>query len=199
MIKINLLGESLSQAGARAAAAEPAALYADEGARKTLPIAGVVVGLLAASIGGIYYLYLNNQIDTKKARLAELTHRLEDPPEKLNQYIALEATFRKKKEELQNKEQVLVDLRKRMQLPVYFLQELADSLPDDVWFQSIQQKGMAITIQGQARNFESINTFYGNLQQRTRWFKSVNYPGGQKDAQGNWVNFTITFQLQNAV
>ncbi|HZU53668.1 MAG TPA: PilN domain-containing protein [Holophagaceae bacterium] len=195
MIKINLLGESLSQAGARAAAAEPAALYADEGARKTLPIAGVVVGILAASIGGIYYLMLSNQIEAKKVQAAQFQKELDE----LKPFIDLEAKFRKKKEELQNKEQVLVDLRKRMQLPVYFLQELADSLPDDVWFQSIQQNGMAITIHGQARNFESINTFYGNLQQRTRWFKGVNYPGGQKDAQGTWVNFTITFQLQNAV
>ncbi|HET6330222.1 MAG TPA: PilN domain-containing protein [Holophagaceae bacterium] len=193
MIKINLLGESLSQAGARAAAAEPAALYAAEGARKTLPIAGVVVGLAFASIGGGYYLWINNQIDTKKVQAAQLQKELDE----LKPFIDLEAKFRKKKEELQNKEQVLVDLRKRMQLPVYFLQELADSLPDDVWFQSIQQNGMAITIQGQARNFESINAFYNNLQQRTRWFKSVNYPGGQKN--GDWVNFTITFQLQNAV
>lgn len=195
MIKINLLGESLSQAGARAAAAEPAALYADEGARKTLPIAGVVVGLLFASVGGIYYLMLNNKIEAQKVQAAQFQKELDE----LKPFIDLEAKFRKKKEELQNKEQVLVDLRKRMQLPVYFLQELADSLPDDVWFQSIQQNGMAITIQGQARNFESINAFYNNLQQRTRWFKSVNYPGGQKDAQGTWVNFTITFQLQNAV
>lgn len=195
MIKINLLGESLSQAGARAAAAEPAALYAEEGARKSLPIAGVVVGLLAASLGGVYFLFLNNQIDAKKVQAAQLQKQLDE----LKPFIDLEAKFRKKKEELQNKEQVLVDLRKRMQLPVYFLQELADSLPDDVWFQSVQQNGMAVTIQGQARNFESINTFYNNLQQRTRWFKSVTYPGGQKDAAGNWVNFTITFQLQNAV
>jgi Tfp pilus assembly protein PilN len=193
MIKINLLGESLSQAGARAAAAEPAALYAEEGARKTLPIAGVVVGLLGASVGGIYYLMLNNEIEAKKVQAAQFQKELDE----LKPFIDLEAKFRKKKEELQNKEQVLVDLRKRMQLPVYFLQELADSLPDDVWFQSIQQNGMAITIQGQARNFESINAFYNNLQQRTRWFKSVNYPGGQKN--GDWVNFTITFQLQNAV
>lgn len=193
MIKINLLGESLAQAGARAAASEPAALYAEEGARKSLPLAGVGLALVGVVAAGGYYLVLNNQIDTKKQQAAKLQKELDE----LKPFIDLEAKFRKKKEELQNKEQVLVDLRKRMQLPVYFLQELADCLPDDVWFQSVQQNGMAITIQGQARNFESINAFYNNLQQRTRWFKSVTYPGGQKN--GAWVNFTITFQLQNAV
>ena len=193
MIKINLLGESLAQAGARAAASEPAALYAEEGARKSLPIAGVLLGLAGVVAAGGYYLVLNNQIEAKKQEDARLLKELDE----LKPFIDLEAKFRKKKEELQNKEQVLVDLRKRMELPVYFLQELADCLPDDVWFQSVQQNGMAITIQGQARNFESINAFYNNLQQRTRWFKSVTYPGGQKN--GDWVNFTITFQLQNAV
>ena len=193
MIKINLLGESLAQAGARAAASEPAALYAEEGARKSLPIAGVLLGLAGVVAAGGYYLVLNNQIEAKQQEDARLQRELTE----LKPYIEKEAQLRKVKEELQNKEQVLVDLRKRMQLPVYFLQELADCLPDDVWFQSVQQNGMAITIQGQARNFESINAFYNNLQQRTRWFKSVTYPGGQKN--GAWVSFTITFQLQNAV
>ena len=78
MIKINLLGESLSQAGARAASAEPAALYADTGARKSAPIAGVLVGIVVASFGGMYYLYLNNQIDHKKAQAAELQKQLDD-------------------------------------------------------------------------------------------------------------------------
>ena len=192
MIKINLLGESLAQAGAKAAS-EPAALYAEEGARKSLPIAGVLLGLAGVAAGGVYYLILNNQIESQKEKAAQLQKELDE----LKPFIDLEAKFRKKKEELQNKEQVLVDLRKRMELPVYFLQELADSLPDDVWFQSVQQTDMAITIKGQARNFESINAFYNNLQQRTRWFKQVTYPGGQKN--GDWVSFTITFQLQNAV
>ena len=192
MIKINLLGESLAQAGAKAAS-EPAALYAEEGPRKSLPLAGVALGLLGVAGGGAYYLILNNQIQHKQEEAARLQKELDE----LKPFIDLEAKFRKKKEELQNKETVLVDLRKRMELPVYFLQELADSLPDDVWFQSVQQNGMAITIKGEARNFESINAFYNNLQQRTRWFKAVTYPGGQK--QGDWVNFTITFQLQNAV
>src|SRR5690348_13726911 len=134
MIKINLLGESLAQAGARAAS-EPAALYAEEGARRALPIAGALVGLAFASFGVIYFLFLSGQISRKEKERDQYQAELKV----LQPFIDLEAKFRKKKEELQNKEQVLVDLRKRMELPVYFLQEVADSLPDDVWFQSIQQ------------------------------------------------------------
>lgn len=194
MIKINLLGDALAQGGgAKADAAQDVAIYADEGGRRSLPIAGVVIGLLMASLGGIYYLWLNNEITKKEARQAALQTELDT----YKPYFELEARFRKKKEELQNKEQTLIDLRKRQQLPVYFMQELANCLPEDVWFISISQNGMQISVAGQARNFEAINNFYNNLQAKQRWFKKVVYPGATR--QGDWLNFTITFELQNAV
>jgi len=88
--------------------------------------------------------------------------------------------------------------RRRRALPVHFIEELANSLPDDVWFKKIAQKGMTITIEGEGRNFESINAFYGNLQSRTRWFKKINYPGAKRATSGAF-EFTISFELQNAV
>ena len=74
----------------------------------------------------------------------------------------------------------------------------ASSLPDDVWFKKVSQKGSIVTIEGEARNFESINAFYGNLQSRTRWFKKINYPGAKRGSTGSF-DFTISFELQNAV
>jgi type IV pilus assembly protein PilN len=197
MIKINLLGDALSGGAAKGggSAAEPAALYTDEGGQPSLPIAGVLIGLALASLGGIYYLYITNEVkklDERRAQL-ELEKKTYDP------YIALEAEFRKRKEDLQAKEQAITDLRRKQQLPVYLLEEMANSLPDNVWFLKISQKGMTITIEGEAANFESINTFYQNLQSRSRWFKKVNYPGGKALPGKHVVDFTITFELQNAV
>jgi Tfp pilus assembly protein PilN len=57
---------------------------------------------------------------------------------------------------------------------------------------------MTVTVEGEARNFESINAFYGNLQSRTRWFKKINYPGAKRSTTGEF-EFTISFELQNAV
>ena len=199
MIKINLLGDALAQSGAKKpgdkAAAEPVQVYTGEGAgRSSLPIAGVVVGLLIAACGGVYYLVLNNQFTKAEQKKAEL----ERDKKQYEPFIALEKKFRDKKSALLKKEEVMTTLKRKQSLPVHFIEELANSLPDDVWFKKISQKGMIITIDGEGRNFEAINAFYGNLQSRTRWFKKINYPGAKRGTTGSF-EFSISFELQNAV
>ena len=129
--------------------------------------------------------------ERKKAEL-EIDRKQYEP------YIALEKKFRDKKEGLQKKEEVMTTLKRQQNLPVHFLEELANSLPDDVWFKRVAQKGSLVTIEGEGRNFEAINAFYGNLQSRTRWFKKIAYPGAKRGANGAF-EFTISFELQNAV
>ncbi|HLP29785.1 MAG TPA: PilN domain-containing protein [Geothrix sp.] len=199
MIKINLLGDALGQPGARKggdkATAEPVQVYTGEGgSRASLPIAGVVVGLVFAALGGVYYLWLNSEFTKAEKRKAEL----ERDKKQYEPYIALEKKFREKKDALQKKEEVMTTLKRQQALPVHFLEELANSLPDDVWFKKISQKGAMITVEGEGRNFESINAFYGNLQSRTRWFKKINYPGAKRVTTGSF-EFSISFELQNAV
>ena len=199
MIKINLLGDALAQAGAKKggdkASAEPVQVYTGEGTgRASLPIAGVVVGLLFTALGGIYYLWLTNSLAKAEKRKAEL----ERDKKQYELYISLEKKFREKKSGLQKKEEVMSTLKRQQALPVHFLEELANSLPDDVWFKKISQKGMTVTIEGEGRNFESINAFYGNLQSRTRWFKKINYPGAKRGTTGAF-EFSMSFELQNAV
>lgn len=200
MIKINLLGDALASSGAKKGsdkgAVEPAQVYAggDGSARSTLPIAGLVVGILFAAFGGLYYVWLNNELNVAQQKKAEL----EKDKKQYDPYIALEKQFRQKKQALQQKEEVMTNLKRQQALPVHFLEELANSIPDDVWFKKITQNGSTITIDGEARNFEAINAFYGNLQSRTRWFQKINYPGARRVASGS-LEFTITFELQNAV
>lgn len=199
MIKINLLGDALAQGGAKKGAdkavAEPVQVYTGlGGSRSSLPIAGVVVGLLFAAVGGIYYIWLNSEF----TKAEKLKADLEREKKQYEPYIALEKTFREKKAALQKKEEVMTALKRQQALPVHFLEELANSLPDDVWFKKVSQKGMLVTIEGESRNFESINAFYGNLQSRTRWFKKINYPGAKR-GPGGALDFTISFELQNAV
>jgi Tfp pilus assembly protein PilN len=199
MIKINLLGDALAQAGGKKGgdkgSAEPVQVYTGEGgSRSSLPIAGVVVGLVLTAFGGVYYLWLNSEFTKEEKKQAEL----ERDKKQYEPFIALEKKFRDKKEALQKKEEVMTTLKRQQALPVHFLEELANSLPDDVWFKRVAQKGMSITIEGEGRNFESINAFYGNLQSRTRWFKKINYPGAKRSTSGSF-EFTITFELQNAV
>jgi Tfp pilus assembly protein PilN len=149
------------------------------------------VGLLFASIGGVYYMILNNEIQRAEAKKVDLERQRDE----LKKYIDLEKQFRDKKAMLATKEEIMQGLRTNQHLPVHFLEELANSLPDDVWFREIRQGGMNVTIRGEARTFEAINLFYTRLQSRTRWFKNINYPGAER--KGNVLEFTLSFDLQN--
>jgi len=79
---------------------------------------------------------------------------------------------------------------------VHFLEELANALPDDVWFSEVTQKGTAISIRGQSSSFEAINQFRNRLLEQTKWFQNVNYPAATKN--GRTVEFTISCDLKNS-
>ena len=194
MIKINLLGDALAQgSGKKLDKAEPMQVYVqDEGAgRSTLPIAAILFGLLFSAIGGVYYIWLTNQIDRSNQKRDQLAKQVEE----LKKYIDLEKKLRDQKEAMQKKEEVMLNLKKNQEIPVHFMEELANSLPDDVWFREVTQNGMNITIKGESQTFEAVVLFYNRIQSRTRWFKNVNYPGAGK--QGNIISFSISFDLQN--
>ncbi|NTV74996.1 MAG: hypothetical protein HGA66_12410 [Holophaga sp.] len=195
MIKINLLGDTLAQVGGKKAEkAEAVPVYADSAAtgRPSLPIAGVLFGLVIASAGGIYYVMLNSQIEREQRTKVEL----EAKKKELEKYMDLERKFRSQKEMLQKKKEVMMGLKSFQHLPVHFLEELANALPDDVWFREINQKGLTISIKGESSSFEAVNQFRNRLVEQTKWFKNVNYPAANKN--GRTVEFTISCDLKNS-
>lgn len=199
MIKINLLGDALAQAGGKKGGGDtqqPVQVYVEgEGAgRSSFPIAGLIIVLLALAGAGTYVYMLFSELKGLEEKNAALTQEFKT----YEKYIDLEAKFRQTKQALAKKEEVIGTLKRQQALTVHFLEELANSLPDDVVFAKISQKGMSFTIEGEGRSFEAINAFYNELQKRNRWFKNINYPGAQLNAQRSY-SFKISFDLQNAV
>jgi Tfp pilus assembly protein PilN len=196
MIKINLLGDTLAQANLKNAdKGEPSQIYAEaEGAsRSSLPIAGLIFGIILASSGGVYYVWLKGKVGEATRYQAELQRRKKD----LEKYTALEKTFQSHKVALARKKEVMMGLKNAQHLPVHFLEELANCVPDDVWFKEVTQKGMSISIKGESSSFEAINLFRNNLQGHEKWFEKVNQPEANK--VGHTVEFTISCDLKNAV
>ncbi|HLO66278.1 MAG TPA: PilN domain-containing protein [Holophaga sp.] len=196
MIKINLLGDSLAQAaGKKGEKPEPAApVFVETAAagRPSLPIAGVLFGLAITCSAGVYYVWLNNKIQHEIRLKADL----EKTKAELQKYMELEKKFRAQKEMLEKKKEVMMTLKSFQQLPVHFLEELANSLPDDVWFKEISLKGRAVSIKGESSSFEAINQFRNRLMERTKWFSNVNYPAANRN--GRNVEFTISCDLKNS-
>ncbi len=195
MIKINLLGDTLAQAGAKSSEkSEAVQVYAEaEGTgRSSLPIAGVVFGLILASFGGIYYVWLNGKVQEATRKQAELQAKKQE----LEKYTALEKTFQAQKQALAKKKEIMMGLKTFQHLPVHFMEEMANCLPDDVWFKEINQKGMSISIKGESTSFEAINQFRNRLLEQGKWFLNVNQPAAIKN--GRTVEFTISCDLKNS-
>jgi Tfp pilus assembly protein PilN len=195
MIKINLLGDTLAQvAGKKQEKAEAVQVYA-EGAgagRSSFPVVGVLLGVILTSLGGVYYIWLNGKVERARQEQVELQAKKKE----LEKYIQLEKTFRAQKESLQKKKEVMLALKTAQALPVHLMEELANCLPDDVWFTEISQKGMNISIKGQSSSFEAINQFRNRLLEKNKWFQNVQYPAANK--KDRTVEFTISCDLKNS-
>jgi Tfp pilus assembly protein PilN len=199
MIRVNLLHEVLAQGrpgkgSERSLGLSAADLEGSQAPRGGVPWVAALVALLVGSLGGVHALLVKGLLTKASARKVQLERerRAYDP------YISLEKTFRDRREALQRKEEVMTALKRQQALPVHLLEELASSLPQEVWFRKLSQKGALVTIEGEARNFESINAFFNNLQGRSRWFRRLSYPGAKRGATGSF-EFTISFELQNGV
>ena len=193
MIKINLMGDALAQVpGKKAEKGEAAPVYGqeEEGRRASFPLAGLLVGLFFVAFGVVYYVSLNKKVEEQTQKKADLERQKAE----LAKYTALEAKFRRDKELIEKKKNVIKNLRITQHLPVHLLEELANALPDDVWFQEVSQRGLSITIKGQSASFEAINLFRTHLMDQKNWFGNVNYPTANKN--GNIVEFTLSFDMK---
>lgn len=194
MIKINLLGDTLAQvAGKKTEKAEVQVFAEGEGSgRSSFPIAGVLLGVILTSLGGVYYVWLNGKVEKARQEQVELQAKKKE----LEKYIQLEKTFRAQKDSLQKKKEVMQALKNNQAVPVHLLEQLANCLPDDVWFKEISQKGMNISIKGESSSFEAINQFRSRLLEQGKWFQNVNYPAATK--KDRTVEFTISCDLKNS-
>lgn len=194
MIKINLLGDSLAQAAAKKPETqEEIQVYVqEEGAgRFSFPIAGILVGLAIGSCAGIYYAILSRDLEKQ----GQLKVKLEGQKRDLEKYTSLEKKFREQREALAKKQKVMQGLKSAQQLPVHLMEELANALPDDVWFVKVTRKDNLITIEGESTTFELVHQFRGRLIAQSTWFKNIQYPAAEK--KGGQVTFTMSFDLVN--
>jgi Tfp pilus assembly protein PilN len=196
MVKINLSRDSLSQASSNKKTVENASteLPSDTkpGGKSTL-VTAILLFLLFVGLGGLYYFWLNGNIKREKERNAALSADKKN----FEPYLKLEQQFRDQKEALEKKEEELTKLKKQQQLPVYFLQELGNSIPDNVWLVKINSKGVKVEIRAESLTEDAIYQFRDNLAARYQWFKNVDYPGATRTDKR--LEFTLTFDLINSV
>ena len=109
--------------------------------------------------------------------------------------------FKKEKQTLKNKMQVIEKLKKGKYGPVHIIDHLAINLPGRIWLTKIDQKSMSMTIDGKALDNISISEYMVNLS-KSDYFKSVDLKKIKTDMKKGPTgiqikNFSLTSTVTN--
>jgi type IV pilus assembly protein PilN len=160
LIKINLVREGRAVRGAGAA---PAAVAAVAGAAGPANVNNILIlGLLALGIviaGAYWFIYngrLKNRLQQVEARKAEA--------QKLEAIIAEVESFQKRKDSLQNRIDLINQLKQNQKGPVRIMDRISQDLPDLVWLDRMLVEGGRVSLNGRGLNPNAIANFVENVK-----------------------------------
>lgn len=191
MIRINLLGSERKQA-------KKAPAF-DLGQRLTVACSLILV----ASVVGIGWWYwtlqnesarVDNEIAMKTAEAA-----------RLQSLLAEVQKFEAQRTQLQQRVQLIEQLRSGQSVPVQLLDHVSKSLPDMLWLTDMNQDAGSVTIQGRSTTLIALSDFVANLgnggflKKPIDIVNSVVENNRSSTAPGaELINFTVKAELASA-
>jgi len=188
MIRINLL------AGERKAAKSAGRSFQ---IGQKITVAGSLMLLVTALLVGWRY-WAVSQHEADVAQEIAAARREES---RLAEVLKQVTEFEAQRARLQERVQLIDELRKGQTAPVHLIDQISRSLPEMTWLTDLKQEGYDVTIQGRCTNLSALSDFVGNLES-TRYFRrpveivsstAVAGPPGAPEL----IEFTIkgTFQM----
>jgi type IV pilus assembly protein PilN len=153
MIKINLVAGKKPTVKAPQAAGPKL----EFGGSRNLLLVGML--LLGVAVAGGWWWSLNGQRASLKQRHAEADRELE----RLVEVRAKADEYKKKKDTLVRKIDLITELKKKQEGPVHILDQISRNLPDFVWLDSMGVNNGQITLSGKATSYNAVTNFYNNL------------------------------------
>ena len=161
MIKINLVREGRAVRGAGAAPAAAAV----SGATGVAP--GNLNGLIIVALVGLalvtafVYWFINNR--TLAHKQADIVVRKAEA-DKLEAIIKEVEVFQRRKDSLQNRINLINQLKQNQKGPVRIMDQISKDLPDLVWLDKMSVAGGSISLGGRGLNPNAIANFVENIK-----------------------------------
>jgi len=195
VIRINLLG--VERQKVKKAAAVPSF---DLGQRLTLLCSLILVASLLGI--GWWWWSLTNTATELDADIA----RSQREAQQLRTLLTEVRTFDDRRAQLQQRVQLIEQLRGGQSLPVQQLDHVSRSLPDMLWLTEMNQDNGAVTIQGRSTTLIALSDFVGNLGSTALLQKPIEIVNSQVEAQSGGaqvkgqapietIKFTVRAQL----
>jgi type IV pilus assembly protein PilN len=160
LIKINLVREGRAVRGAGAAPAAAAVSVGGPGAaniNNILIIGCVVLGVVLA----LGYWFWNKR---ELAQREEVARQREAEAQKLEQIIKEVGEYEKRKASLQQRIDLINQLKQNQKGPVRIMDQISRDLPDLVWLDSMEMVGGKVTMTGRGLNPNAIALFIENIK-----------------------------------
>jgi type IV pilus assembly protein PilN len=194
MIRINLLATERK--------AVKAASRGFEAGQKMMILGSLILVLVVAALGWRYWAL--GQMAAEIEANIEAANREE---QRLQEILRQVREFEARKAMLQQRVDLIDQLRKGQNAPVHMIDQVSRALPEMTWLTNLQQSpdGYTLTIQGRCLTLTSLSDYIGNLES-SRYFmrpveivESTVVPGaaGGTTPTPDTIAFTIrgTFQM----
>jgi type IV pilus assembly protein PilN len=112
--------------------------------------------------------------------------------DKLAPIIAEVEQFKAKKAKLENKVNIISQLKNNQQGPVQIMDEISRALPELLWMDRMQVSGQSITLTGRAFNTNAVANFLENLDRVPQFQEPVLQDTSQA---GQTYSFVIRFSF----
>jgi type IV pilus assembly protein PilN len=185
MIRINLLGVD------RKARKAPAF----DASRQLTLACSLILVLAALGIGWWYWTLDQDAIQVEAEIQAAQNERT-----RLQSLLTEVKEFETRRAQLQQRVQLIEQLRAGQSVPVQLLDHVSRSLPDMLWLTEMEQTADALTIQGQSTTLIALSDFVGNLGSSELLLKPIQIvdsqvesvqSGGQGSAPVDVIRFTV--------
>jgi len=105
--------------------------------------------------------------------------------------------YKKQKELLERKINLITDLKKKQSVPVHILDQISRNLADFLWLDSMAVTGSKIAIAGKGTTYTAVSNFYNNLA-ACGWFDDVVMGKAAEIPEGVGFSLTCTFKVPQA-
>ncbi len=184
MIKINLLAEKKA---AKAKVAGPGLKLESAAGTSSVLLSGILlVGVLVT--GGWWWL----ESKELKKWTGEVA-RAEQELARLQEVRKKGELYKRQKELLERKIQLITDLKKKQTVPVHILDQISKNLPDFLWLDTMEATQNTIVIAGKATTYNAVSNFYDNLSS-SGYFLGVTLGKTSEAPEG--VSFSLTCRFQ---
>ena len=172
MIKINLAREGRAVRGAGAAPVAAAGVPAVTGGTSINNVLIIALVLLGVLVAAGYWYWEKRERDNRRETVAQR----EGEAKKLESIIAEVEDYQRRKDSLQNRIDLINQLKQNQKGPVRIMDQISRDLPDLVWLDSMTINAGQVQITGRGLNPNAIALFIENIK-KDPYFEEPTFGG----------------------